>query len=465
MKKTLVILCAFLSLGIAADRMVLGELFTSTTCGPCVGGNSALNTILNQKEDYLAVVRFHMGGPSPGNDPFYRYNPAPNGSRANRYGIQYIPSFVVDGIHVMSNSEQSQWGTKVDERHGEDSPVFMKVYRTYEPAVAMPAEQGEGQIVVALTNEQTDESISADVWGALTESNVSYTGVNGDPTHHQVMLDIVTDFGWTLELGPEETRVMTFFYDTYDTVPFLTTSLEPNGETHVNNAENCELVFWYQDKVTDEIIQAAKSDVVDTKELTVTDIEFVDSSGDGELSPGEHAEVHLTVSNGENSRLDDVRAYLEIRESEVSIVSNDAYVDRIGPGDSHRFEGGELAVEASADYDGASFTLYCYAGSGDGSLATAMQPLGVTEESGPRFVGSLPSIALPGSTIDLSPANMDGEVKIDLIDASGRKVAGLYSGSAAKLENIKLPDAAAGLYFVRAATASGTQTSKIVLLP
>ncbi len=139
-KKTLLIILGLFIVMVGAERMVLGKLFTSTTCGPCLGGNATLTGLLSQKGDYLAVVRYHMSWPGSGNDPWYNYNKQENNGKRGFYSVSSIPKLFIDG----SEEPSTTWGTKIDERHGLDSPFRMDVYRTYLSAAL---EQGEGDIL------------------------------------------------------------------------------------------------------------------------------------------------------------------------------------------------------------------------------------------------------------------------------------------------------------------------------
>ena len=74
-----VLVCsALIQPGFGYERRALGEMFTSTTCGPCFNANNQLDKWTDPSdpqyiEDWV-VIRYHMGWPAPGNDPFYLAN-------------------------------------------------------------------------------------------------------------------------------------------------------------------------------------------------------------------------------------------------------------------------------------------------------------------------------------------------------------------------------------------------------
>ncbi len=55
-----------------AVRKVLFEEWTSSTCGPCAANNPVLNAFIEAHADTITAVKYHVGWPSPGNDPMYR---------------------------------------------------------------------------------------------------------------------------------------------------------------------------------------------------------------------------------------------------------------------------------------------------------------------------------------------------------------------------------------------------------
>jgi len=447
----------------AAERMVIAELFTSTTCGPCVSGNSMLNGLATEKTNFLGVVRYHMNWPNPRNDPFFHYNTQENNMRRNYYGINSVPTIAIDGINLMGGGDKPLWGPTIDDRHGIDSPLFMSAYRNFAETGYL-ATQGAGTALVEITNESADESYTFDFYAALTESDVAYTGTNGDPIHNQVMIDFISaPWGDEVTLEPGETRLMFYDFDVADTVPILDAVLEPTGEVHVVDASNCELLFWCQVRTSNEVLQGAKVAVTGTRELTLSGVELNDEGGDGEIGPGEEAEVHLTVNNPGSARLDDVRVYVEVDHPGISVLSGIAEIAEIPAGGSHSLDGDDLVIEAASGYDGSIFDLNCHAGSDDGSYGSIVLPTGIHEEPVSEPAAQIPLIVTPGSSVDLSEVcSVQGITRIRLFDASGRcldEYNDIY-----ELQSAKLPVTASGLYFMTLEAATGTQITKLIIL-
>ena len=54
-------------------RTIFFEGFTSSTCAPCAQQNPYMSSYLATKGDSIISVKYHVGWPSPGNDPMYLF--------------------------------------------------------------------------------------------------------------------------------------------------------------------------------------------------------------------------------------------------------------------------------------------------------------------------------------------------------------------------------------------------------
>ena len=91
------------------DRLTIIEGFSSNTCPPCQTWNAAYSPVLanNMPNDEnapgVAVLKFQMDWPSPGNDPS---NNDDADTRRGFYGVSGIPDWKIDGDD--NNGTQSQ---------------------------------------------------------------------------------------------------------------------------------------------------------------------------------------------------------------------------------------------------------------------------------------------------------------------------------------------------------------------
>ncbi len=90
------------------QRLTLVEGFTSNTCGPCASFNSSYTPILEANTPNegntagVAVLKYQMDWPSPGNDPS---NNNDADSRRSFYGVTGIPDWKIDGEALAAGSQ------------------------------------------------------------------------------------------------------------------------------------------------------------------------------------------------------------------------------------------------------------------------------------------------------------------------------------------------------------------------
>jgi hypothetical protein len=83
-------------------RMVLHEIFTSSTCPPCAPGNTNLKNVLDQNKAKWNLIKYQTNFPGSG-DPYYT---AEVGTRFSYYGAGFAPWLTVDG--------NSTWGASAN---------------------------------------------------------------------------------------------------------------------------------------------------------------------------------------------------------------------------------------------------------------------------------------------------------------------------------------------------------------
>lgn len=103
MKKHLLVVIALVmvtaSVFSQAQKLVLLENWTSSTCGPCASNNPALKQWISDNWNALTCVSYHVGWPSPGNDPMYLHNPVQSYDRRYYYGVNSVPAGYMQGVH------------------------------------------------------------------------------------------------------------------------------------------------------------------------------------------------------------------------------------------------------------------------------------------------------------------------------------------------------------------------------
>jgi len=108
MKKHLLIVIALItlvgSLYSQAQRLAHFENWTSSTCGPCASNNPALKVWIQGHWNALTAVSYHVGWPSPGNDPMYLLNPSESYDRRYYYGVNAVPEGILQGTQIYIGS-------------------------------------------------------------------------------------------------------------------------------------------------------------------------------------------------------------------------------------------------------------------------------------------------------------------------------------------------------------------------
>jgi len=111
-----------------AQRRVLFEEWTSSTCGPCAANNPILNAFIEVNWNSLTAVKYHVGWPAPGNDPMYLYNPTQSYDRRYYYGVNAVPWLNVDGVILdVWPFSQANFQNALNTRMAVPTPVSINV--------------------------------------------------------------------------------------------------------------------------------------------------------------------------------------------------------------------------------------------------------------------------------------------------------------------------------------------------
>lgn len=232
----------------APPRMVVGEMFTNTGCGPCVSANNTLNQVAYDCQRYLAVIRYHTWWPSS-YDPFYRANISENTARTQYYGTNYVPRFYVDGI-IDGGSSHPNWRALIDTRSLIDSPLRIVVSARYGPG-GNPA-----RAIAKIYNDGTS-SITARLHFVLTETGIYWPAPNGSTMHNQTMLDMIPDAtGELVTILAGDSITIERDFTIRDT-----TWLNPPTNTafHLTRRDSCEMVVFIKEPIAREIYQGGKA--------------------------------------------------------------------------------------------------------------------------------------------------------------------------------------------------------------
>ena len=190
---------------------ILMELFTSTTCGPCLPQNTTLNNYLNPESSVYAgdladdwiILRYHVWWPSSG-DPYYEWNTAPVINREGYYGVGYVPHMYTQGW-TDSGSTAATWRTHARAAVDGVTPFNVQITGTRN------GYNLSGNVTV--TSAGDVNNLGFKLYVTVTHDNSQYQAPNGQTVFDQTFIDFLTldsssevvSYGEPLNLGVGET--------------------------------------------------------------------------------------------------------------------------------------------------------------------------------------------------------------------------------------------------------------------
>ena len=236
-------------------RMPLHEVFTSSTCGPCVAGNKNTDDVIfPQFPDQFTVIKYQMSWPPTG-DPYYTTE---GNVRRGVYGVNSIPNMQVDGGW---NGNAASYTTTLFNQF-KAKPSFIKIDASHTINFKKIV------VNVKITPLANYNNPNLRVFVAINEK-VTYKNfrTNGETEFHHVLKKMLPDANGTV-LGTvtkntEKTfATMTFVVPGVTRVPLdaqSTNMINLATENSFEELSDCEVVVFVQDIVTKEVYQSANS--------------------------------------------------------------------------------------------------------------------------------------------------------------------------------------------------------------
>ena len=176
-----------------AQRLVLLEEFTSSTCGPCALVNPTIVQRLQQNPDKFTAIFYHVSWPSPGNDPMYLANTQENNARVNYYGVNTVPYSVIDGNYYKGHP--NGWTmTTINNRYTMPSPAEIQLQHYLNAA--------QDSIFVNMLVIPTDLMSGSQLvaQNVIIEKHIHFNtppGTNGEKDFYNVMKKMLPGAGGT----------------------------------------------------------------------------------------------------------------------------------------------------------------------------------------------------------------------------------------------------------------------------
>lgn len=268
-------------------RIPLHEVFTSSTCGPCVIGNRNTDEKIFPKypaQDFT-VIKYQMSWPSTG-DP---YTTAEGNVRRALYNVTSIPNMQVDGGW---NSNASNYSTVLYDQFKE-KPAFFSI----EASHIINFKKVTVDVKVTPVRDYNNANLKVFV-AVLEKKTTKNVKTNGETEFHHVLKKMLPNANGTALGNVVKYNAVTFPTLTYN-VPgdYRLPSDGQNAniinlstENSIEELTDCEVVVFIQDVVTKEIFQSVNSSGTI---LSVDDI----NAGSNSIS------IYPNPSNGNNTYL------------------------------------------------------------------------------------------------------------------------------------------------------------------
>ncbi len=176
---------------IVYDSKILMELFTSTTCGPCLPQNTTLNRYLDPTSSVYAgdladewiILRYHVWWPSSG-DPYYDWNQAPVINREAYYDVGYVP-------HMYTNGNVDSAGTATTWRTNARAAINQPTFFNFDINGSRNGYNISGNVRVTSSADISDVS-GFKLYVAVTHDNSTYNAPNGQTVFDQTFVDFLS---------------------------------------------------------------------------------------------------------------------------------------------------------------------------------------------------------------------------------------------------------------------------------
>ena len=215
-------------------RVPLHEVFSSSTCPPCVPANQNLEIIDAQANGSLKFVKYQMNWPGNG-DPYYN----PDGAtRKTYYGVTGVPYMVIDGTINRSAASYSlsalnNYINTASSTLAMSATLEYKAPRTINAKVridALAETPGNNRVFIAIIEKKTTRNAST----------------NGETEFHHVMQKMLPNGSGTF-IGPITDLSAPILIDESYTFPSI---------NKVEEFTDLAVVAWVQNYSTKEIYQA-----------------------------------------------------------------------------------------------------------------------------------------------------------------------------------------------------------------
>lgn len=215
-------------------KKVVWESFTNTSCGPCAGANPTHEKVISANIDKVIPVFLHVSWPS-NQDPFYVPISSLLNARTQYYGIQGVPSVVLNGKQSSATGDETGLTTAVSQEAEQFSALKMTL-----------SDNLSGNTWNCTVNIEVLGGVSPGNYKlhvGVTESDLSFNAPNGEK-----------HFNWVLRnMYPSETGTALTLTEGATITKNIACDLDASWKK-----DKLEIFAFIQNDDTKEILQAEK---------------------------------------------------------------------------------------------------------------------------------------------------------------------------------------------------------------
>lgn len=429
------------NIGVATQslqRRPLFEEFTSSTCAPCASFNSSVfNPFVNQNGDNIALIKYQMNWPSPG-DPYYT---AEGGVRRTYYAVNAVPMLFVEGKNVATSAAAVNSAYQA----GMADPAFVKIEATHQVQGTFFNTNIQVTPYVNLSNV----TMHVVVIEKLTTGNV---GNNGETSFKHVMMKMVPDAtGTTQNFAAGQTATFSFNQNM--------------AGTFVEQMDDLIAVVFLQDNSNKYVFQAAYTQ--DASQVAAT-VSFNPVAGTTGVPTNSQLTIQYNMPvafvGGTAITNDNVANIITLKQQNgpnfpfTATINDQKTTITVTPtGLLNSYTTYELAIEAVQN----SFGVVTPAAST--TFETGMH-VGIGEQF-TTLAGIFPNPATDQLTLRYFLSE-SSRVNLQIIDLSGKAVKQIVNGTMAAgehLQHISIGQLPKGVYLVRMQTPEMVQTERLII--
>lgn len=221
---------------VGTDLFPLYESFTSSTCGPCAQIGTIFNPILDETKDKMALIKYQMSWPSPG-DPYYN---ADGGLRKTYYAVNSVPMAFSNGTkYSLGGLNLTQFGLDLNAM---SRPA---TYEILNPTYTITDRKVTVKADLKAYVDNTGKTVTAHI-GVFEFKTTGNKSTNGETEFHHVMHKMLPNGN-----GTNVTAI------TKDATQALTESYEFPATAKVEEMSDLGVVIFLQDKTGKTILQSA----------------------------------------------------------------------------------------------------------------------------------------------------------------------------------------------------------------